>query len=63
MSVIEHLSRGTYGFLRAEAAEIRAVIPRVEEILPRPQTIFLLDETEVPLLGFPILKSHGKPNP
>ncbi len=58
ISVIEHLTRGTYNFLRGDATEIRAVIPRVEEILPRPQTIFLQDESAPPLLGFPILKSQ-----
>ena len=58
ISVIDHLTRGTYSFLRGDATEIRAVIPRTEEILPQPQMIFLQDETEAPLLGFPILKSQ-----
>ncbi len=58
ITVIEHLTRGTYSFLRGDATEIRAVIPRLEEVLPRPQMIFLRDENEAPLLGFPILKSH-----
>ena len=58
ISVIDHLTRGTYSFLRGDAAEIRAVIPRAEEILPRPQMIFLDDETEPPLFGFPILSSQ-----
>ncbi len=58
ISVIEHLTRGTYSFLRGEAAEIRALIPRSEEILPRPQTIFLEQEEKAPLIGFPILRSQ-----
>ena len=57
ISVIEYLTRGTHNFLRGDATEVRAVIPRAEEVLPRPQTIFLKDEIETPLLGFPILRS------
>ncbi len=55
-TVIDHLTRGTYSFLRGDPAEIRAVIPRVEELLPEPQIIFLEKETEAPLFGFPILQ-------
>ena len=58
ISVIEHLTRGTYSFLRGDATEIRSVIPRSHEILPRPQTIFLEKEHEAPLIGFPILRSQ-----
>ncbi len=56
--VIDHLTRGTYSFLRGDLAEIRATIPRVEEILPKPQMIFLEKETEAPLFGFPILQAR-----
>ncbi len=58
-SVIDHLTRGTYNFLRSDPAEIRAVLPRAVEILPRPQQIFREDETEAPLFGFPILLSQN----
>ncbi len=56
--VIDHLTRGTYNFLRSDPAEIRVVIPRAEEILPKPQMIFLEKETEAPLFGFPILQAQ-----
>ncbi len=54
-SIIDLLAHGSYSFLRSDAMEIRGVIPQAEEILPRPQMIFLEDETEAPLSGFPVL--------
>ncbi len=54
-SVIDHLTRGTYSFLRSDSMEICGLIPQAGEILPNPQMIFLEDETEAPLFGFPIL--------
>jgi len=57
-SVIDHLERGSYNFLRSAAEEIRRVVPQVEEVLPEPQTIFPEDESIPPQEGFPILLSE-----
>lgn len=59
ISVIEHLARGSFVFLRPDVSEIRRVIPLADEILPEPQTIYLEDETSTPVLGFPILMSRS----
>lgn len=56
-SVIEHLSRGVFAFLKPDPAEIRRVIPNGDEVLPEPRSIFLEDEGATPLIGFPILIS------
>ena len=53
-SVIDHLKRGTYSFLLNESAEIRAVIPQADSLLPRPRAIFPEAETAPPFYGFPI---------
>lgn len=58
-SVLDHLSRGTFTFLRPDPAEIRRVIPQAEQFLPEPQRIFLEDEEATPLVGFPILLSQN----
>ena len=57
ISVIDHLSRGTYNFLLGEPAEIRRVLPGALELLPEPQVIFPEAETAAPIHGFPILRS------
>ena len=59
ISVIEHLARGSFVFLRSDPAEIRRAIPQADEILPEPQTIYLEDESSTPVLGFPILLSRS----
>jgi hypothetical protein len=59
ISVIEHLARGSFVFLRSDPSEIRRVIPQADEILPEPQTIYLEDESSTPLLGFPVLVSRS----
>ncbi len=56
-SVIEHLSRGVFAFLKPEPGEIRRVIPNSHDVLPEPRSIFLEDESATPLIGFPILLS------
>lgn len=56
---IEHLARGRFSFLGPGTDEIRQVLPRAEEILPRPQQIFLEDEDATPLSEFPILLTPG----
>ncbi len=56
--VIEHLARGKYGFLRGDPVEIRTILPGVDDILPRPQLIFLEDEDAPPITGFPILVTN-----
>ncbi|MCP4656870.1 MAG: hypothetical protein GY856_15780 [bacterium] len=56
-SLLEHLSHGTFNFLRPDSAEIRQIVPSAEDRLPEPQPIFLDDESASPLLGFPILMS------
>jgi hypothetical protein len=58
-SVLDHLSRGTFTFLRPDPAEIRRVIPQADYLLPEPQRIFLEDEEATPLIGFPILLSQN----
>lgn len=58
-SVLDHLSRGTFTFLRPDPAEIRRVIPQADHLLPVPQPIFLEDEEATPLVGFPILLSQN----
>ncbi len=58
-SVLEHLSKGIFTFLDPDAAHIRRLIPSAEDILPKPQRIFLEDEEATPLIGFPILLSPG----
>ncbi|RMH21234.1 MAG: hypothetical protein D6696_06315 [Acidobacteria bacterium] len=58
-SLLEHLSRGLYSFLRPDPEEIRRVIPDAERVLPTPQSIFLEDESATPLIGFPVLRSRG----
>jgi len=56
-SLLEHLSHGTFNFLRPNPAEIRQIVPSAEERLPEAQPIFLDDESASPLWGFPILMS------
>jgi hypothetical protein len=54
-SVIEHLSKGRFSFLRPDPAEIRSIVPRADQLLPHPQLIFQQDEGAEPLVGFPVL--------
>lgn len=58
-SVLDHLSRGRFVFLRPTPEEIRRVIPAAEDVLPPPQPIFLEDEDAQPVVGYPILRSDG----
>jgi hypothetical protein len=46
-------------FLRPEPAEILRLIPEVAGRLPKPQKIFLADETASPMYGFPVLLSES----
>lgn len=54
-SVLQHLARGIFTFLRPDMAEMRRVFPQAEDILPVPQRIFLEDIEATPLVGFPVL--------
>lgn len=54
---LERLLIGPRHFLRSSAEELARVLPDAEEILPRPQRIFLEDELATPLVGFPLLES------
>lgn len=57
--LVDHLSRGTFSFLRASPEEIRRLFPKGEDFLPEPKKIFLEQEKATPLLGFPILSSRS----
>ena len=57
--VIEHLSRGTFIFVRPEPADIERAVPGAQDLLPTPQKIFQEDESAPPLAGFPILGSSA----
>jgi len=57
--VIDHLSRGTFIFVRPDASAIYWVLPGAEELLPKPQTVFQEDESAQTLSGFPILRSKA----
>ncbi|MBZ0114778.1 MAG: hypothetical protein K8J08_20115 [Thermoanaerobaculia bacterium] len=46
-------------FLRPEPAEILRLIPEVSGRLPKPQKIFLSDETASPMYGFPVLLTES----
>ncbi|MEM6456345.1 MAG: hypothetical protein AAF772_14720 [Acidobacteriota bacterium] len=54
----EHLSRGTFNFLRPSAQELGQLVPSAVN-LPMPQRIFLHEESATPILGFPMLLSAG----
>lgn len=58
-SVLQHLTRGIFTFLRPDESEIRRVIPAAEDILPVPQRIFLEDLEATPLIGFPVLLNRS----
>jgi len=58
-SLIDHLTRGNYTFLRPTAQEIRRVVRPIERAIPDPQPIYLEQESAAPLLGFPILLHRG----
>lgn len=58
-SLLDHLLRGQFNFLRPDPVEIHRVMPSIDERLPAPERIFLDDEDEEPLVGFPILMSRG----
>ncbi|MEM1204931.1 MAG: hypothetical protein AAGN66_17000 [Acidobacteriota bacterium] len=58
-SVLDHLCRGTFVWLRPDPQEIRRIFGKPEDLLPSPQLIFLEDETATPLVGFPILLSRS----
>ena len=46
---------GPFHFFRATEEELRRLFPEGQEILPRPQRIFLADERATPIVGFPVL--------
>jgi hypothetical protein len=49
--------RGPFNFLLAEAEEIYRLLPDLT--LPLPQRIYFSDETATPIVGYPVLGSHG----
>ncbi|MCG8455822.1 MAG: hypothetical protein MI919_06030, partial [Holophagales bacterium] len=57
--VLEHLSRGSFIFLRGDPNEIRKILPSADDLLPNPQKIFLADETATPVIGFPVFRSRA----
>ncbi|MEM8962330.1 MAG: hypothetical protein AAGD38_12680, partial [Acidobacteriota bacterium] len=58
-SLIVHLSRGLFTFLRPQPEEIRRALPNAEALLPEPQKIFLEDDDATPVIGFPLLRTRG----
>lgn len=54
---LHHLLRGSFNFLHPEPEEIRRLVPNAASALPRPQRIFLDDESTTPLWGYPVLFS------
>lgn len=56
-AILRHL-QGPFSFLRPEPEEVRRLVARGRFTLPRPQPIFVEDETATPLAGFPILISE-----
>lgn len=56
-TALERLLIGPRHFLRSSAEELARVLPDADEVLPRPQRIFLDDELATPLVGFPLLES------
>jgi len=56
---LERLLIGPRHFLRSSAEELARVLPDAEEVLPRPQRIFLEDELATPLVGFPVLEGEA----
>ncbi|MFP3939758.1 MAG: hypothetical protein ACLF0P_05575 [Thermoanaerobaculia bacterium] len=55
-AIFRHL-QGPFSFLRPTPEEVRRVVARGRFALPRPQPIFLEDESATPMAGFPILIS------
>lgn len=55
-AILPHLP-GPFSFLRPEEEEVRRLVAAGRFELPRPQPIYLEDETATPLAGFPILVS------
>lgn len=55
-AILPHL-QGPFSFLRPEEEEVRRLVAAGRFELPRPQPIYLEDETATPLAGFPILVS------
>lgn len=53
---LERLLIGPRHFLRSSAEELARVLPDADQVLPRPQRIFLEDELATPLVGFPLLE-------
>lgn len=49
--------QGPFNFLRPEPDEVRRVLAEGGLVLPRPQPIYLEEETATPLAGFPVLVS------
>jgi hypothetical protein len=49
--------QGPFNFLRPEPEEIRRMVSASGLVLPRPQPIYLEEETATPLAGFPVLVS------
>ncbi len=58
-TALERLLHGTRHFLRSDAEELLRALPDADQLLPRPQRVFLEDELATPLVGFPVLVSEG----
>ena len=54
-TTLARLFRGSYHFLRVTPEELRRILPDFENVLPKPQRIFLSPEERTPLQGFPVL--------
>lgn len=50
---------GPFNFLHREPAELRALVPDLEQSLPQPRPVFLAEEGATPVRGFPVLLSDG----
>ena len=53
------LLAGPFNFLRRDAAEVRALMADAGITLPRPNLIYLDEESASPVRGFPVLMSPG----
>jgi len=59
LQVLAKTLRGPLSFLRADASDLYDIVPDLARSLPRPQQIFMAEESSSPLVGFPILVSEG----
>ena len=57
LTLLTRALRGPMNFLQPRPAEFLELMPEVATRLPRPQKIFLADESATPMYGFPVLLS------